>query len=176
MTVHTGSPVKCTLAFRIPGWCRMPAFTGPEGMERAERDGYVYFTGTWRDGDAVTMNFPMEVTLNSANPRVREDLGKAAVTRGPICYCLEEADNGADLHLCRVDTLAMDRAAARSASIGGREMNMLEVPGFRQEMPAKAPLYSGYAPAKELPVTLKYIPYFAWANRGKGEMRVWVRT
>ena len=45
MTVHTDTPAMCTLAFRLPGWCRKPAVTGPEGMERSEKDGYIYFTG-----------------------------------------------------------------------------------------------------------------------------------
>jgi len=177
MTVHTASPVTYTLAFRSPGWCSSPRFTGPEGLERTERDGYVYFTGVWRDGDSVTLDFPMEVRLNSADPRVREDLGKAAITRGPLCYCMEEADNGADLHLCRINASAAGQTVTGKVGIGGRTMTMLKVPGFRQEPPADgAPLYSGYMPPKERPVTLKFIPYYAWANRGEGEMRVWVRV
>jgi len=119
----------------------------------------------------------MEVRLNSANLRVREDLGKVAITRGPLCYCMEEADNGADLHLCRVDASAAGQAAIGKVGIGGRAMAMLEVPGFRQEPPAEGtPLYGSYMPPKERPVTLKFIPYYAWANRGEGEMRVWVRA
>lgn len=177
MTVRADAPVPCTLAFRIPGWCTAPSVTGPEGMERSERDGYVLFTGTWQDGDTVALDFPMEVRLDEANPRVRENLGQVAVTRGPICYCLEQADNGENLHLCRVDAEKAGQAMVGSIEIGGRKMAMLELPGFRRELPGKgAALYHSYAPAKEQPVALKFIPYYAWANRGEGEMRVWVRV
>ncbi len=176
MTVHTAAPVRCTLAFRIPGWCKEPCFTGPAGMEPVQKDGYIYFTGDWQEGDQVTIHLPMEVRLNAANPRVREDLGQVAVTRGPLCYCLEQADNGENLHLCRVNAAALDQAAWEPITIGGQAMRAVTLPGFRQELPPEGTaLYGDYVPAQERPVELKFIPYYAWANRGEGEMRVWVR-
>ena len=177
MSVHADAPARCTLAFRLPGWCKNPSVTGPEGMERTEKDDYVYFTGTWKEGDRVELNFPMEVRLNAANPMVREDIGRVAVTRGPICYCMEQADNGENLHLLRLDAGAVSEAVISPIEIGGQKMVSLELKGFRRELPEEgAPLYSDYAPAKESPVTLKFIPYYAWANRGEGEMSVWVRV
>lgn len=176
MTVHTDSPARCTLAFRLPGWCSNPSVTGPEGMERREKDGYVYFTGTWEEGDRVECRFPMEVRLNSAHPMVREDLGRVAVTRGPVCYCLEQADNGENLHLLRLDPGAISSAAVSPIEIGGQKMVSLELCGFRRELPGEnAPLYTPYAPPRETRARLKFIPYYAWANRGEGEMSVWVR-
>ena len=137
----------------------------------------MYFTGTWKEGDRVELNFPMEVRLNAANPMVREDIGRVAVTRGPICYCMEQADNGENLHLLRLDAGAVSEAVISPIEIGGQKMVSLELKGFRRELPEEgAPLYSDYAPAKESPVTLKFIPYYAWANRGEGEMSVWVRV
>ena len=176
MTVHTDAPARCTLAFRLPGWCGSPSVIGPDGMERWEKDGYVYFSGEWRDGDRIELNFPMEVRLNAANPRVREDMGRVAVTRGPICYCLEQADNGENLHLLRLDANAAEDADISRIEIGGQEMASLTLKGFRQELPEEnAPLYTAYAPPRETPARLKFIPYYAWANRGEGEMSVWVR-
>ena len=175
MTVHTDAPACCTLAFRLPGWCESPAVSAPSGVERTDRDGYCYLTGTWRDGDAVALNFPMTPRLRMASRKVRETLDQVALTRGPITYCLEEADNGADLHLCRVDPSRLDEAKAVPIEIGGQRMLRLEVPGLREEV-EDGPLYTDYAPAKTRPVTLKFIPYYAWANRGEGEMRVWVRA
>ena len=177
MTVHTSAPVPCTLAFRKPGWCKAPRFTAPAGMARTEKDGYIYFTGTWQEGDTVEIDLPMEIRLNAADPRVRENLGQVAVTRGPLCYCMEQADNGPQLHLCRVDAGALDKAKVCPIEIGGQPMTMLELPGFRQELLAgNTPLYRSYAPPKEIPATLRFIPYYAWANRGENEMRVWVRA
>ena len=177
LTVNAGSPVTCTLAFRIPGWCESPRFTAPEGIAREEKDGYLYLTGAWKDGDKVAIDLPMPVRLNVANARVREDIGQVAVTRGPICYCLEQADNGKNLHLLRVNGAALEKTAVGRIEIGDQNMVMLEIPGFRQVLPdSDAPLYSPYVPAKESPAVLKFIPYFAWNNRGEGEMKVWVRA
>ena len=177
MTVHTDTPAECTLAFRLPGWCGQEPVSvfAPEGVRRADRDGYCYLTGIWKDGDAVTLDFPMKTRLVRASNRVREDLDKVAVLRGPITYCLEEADNGPDLHLCQVYAGRTGEAQAMPVEIGGREMRSLKLPGAREER-TDGPLYQDYVPAKTRPVTLHFIPYFAWANRGEGEMRVWVDT
>lgn len=175
LTVRTDSPVVCTLAFRLPGWCEAPGVITPQGVERTNRDGYCYLTGSWSDGDAVTLDFPMRTRLVQASNRVREDLDRVAVHRGPITYCLEEADNGPDLHICRIDPTRAREVKAVSVEIGGRSMLALELPGFREER-VDGSLYRDYAPAKTRPTTLKFIPYFAWANRGEGEMRVWVRA
>ena len=175
LTVRTAESVTCTLAFRLPGWCETPGITAPEGVERVDQDGYCYLTRTWQDGDTVALDFPMRARLVMASNRVRENLGKAAIVWGPITYCLEQADNGPDLHLCRVDPARAGEARSVPVEICGRRMMALEVPGAREE-PDSGPLYRDYAPTETRPVTLKFIPYFAWANRGEGEMQVWVKA
>ena len=123
----------------------------------------------------VALDFPMTVRLRMADRRVREDAGKAAFTRGPITYCLEESDNGPDLHQLLADPRRLGEASVVPVEIGGQTMQALEVPGLR-EVPGDGPLYADYAPAEVRPVELRLIPYFAWANRGEGEMRVWLRV
>lgn len=174
LTVRTETPAVCTLAFRIPDWSTESVIAAPDGVRREDRDGYCYLTGTWHDGDAVSLEFPMTVRVRTANGKVRETVGKAALTRGPMTYCLEQADNGADLHLCRLDPARISEAKSVPAQIGGRPLVMLEVPGLREEA-EDGPLYRDYASPRQKPVTLRFIPYYAWANRGEGEMRVWVR-
>lgn len=175
LTVATNTSVRCILAFRLPGWCKSPSITAPDGAERTDRDGYCYLTKLWNDGDTVTLDLPMSPRLVAASTRVREDLDKAAVLRGPITYCLEQADNGPALHLCQIDPARFGEARAVPTEICGKYMTALEIPGTREE-PEDGPLYRDYAPANTRPVILKFIPYFAWANRGEGEMRVWVRA
>lgn len=118
----------------------------------------------------------MEVKACQANPRVRKDIGKAAFVRGPITYCAEEADNGSNLHLLQADPGRAGEAVVRHVEIGGRAMVMLTLPGARVEAPEGRGLYAPYAPANTHPAALKLIPYFAWANRGEGEMLVWLNT
>ncbi len=175
MTVHTDAPAACTLAFRLPGWCRSPGIAYPAEISRTDREGYCCLTGLWREGDEVALDFPMEIRMRAADRRVREDVGKAAFTRGPVTYCMEEADNGPDLHLLLADARRLNEAEAVPAEICGQKMTALEVPGLREER-EDGPLYTDYAPGKTRPVTLRLIPYYAWANRGEGEMRVWVRV
>jgi len=185
VTLHTnGAPVECTLAFRLPGWCKtsLIKITAPDGATRADRDGYCYLTGTWREGDIIELDFPMGTQFVAADPRVRENTGKAAVLRGPITYCAEEADNGKDLHLFRLDPTWCDPARrketeAEMSEIKGVPVLTLCVPVLRERPAAPSNLlYTAYTPPAVEETTLRLIPYFAWANRGEGEMRVWLRT
>lgn len=70
-----------------------------DGETRQVKDGYLIIDKVWKGGETLELDFPMEVRLMQADSRVREDIGKAAVTRGPVVYCMEEADNGKNLHL-----------------------------------------------------------------------------
>lgn len=153
---------------------RLPEAAG--NIDGRLRDGYLYLSGEWQDGDEIYLSFPMEVRCVRANTRVREDIGKVAFLRGPVCYCMEEADNGKDLQLLRADTgRRQDIRVERSYELG-HEMCVLKVPGYRQEASREDEgLYTEYAPMEESETTLTFVPYYAWNNRGKGEMSVWVR-
>ncbi|GFI64796.1 non-reducing end beta-L-arabinofuranosidase [Lachnospiraceae bacterium] len=128
------------------------------------------------DGDEILIDIPMKVRCLSADVGVREDLGKVAFMRGPVCYCMEEADNGKNLHLLRADTERLSEITAESSRELGHEMRILRVPGKRlEEGPKGAGLYHEYVPAVESDAVLTFVPYYAWSNRGEGEMSVWVR-
>ena len=163
-----------TLAFRLPGWCKQYTYQAPEGVAAEVKDGYLYLTGTWKDGDAVSLDFPMEVRCIVANTQVREDMGKVAFTRGPITYCLEEVDNGKDLHLLKVDRSKLSQILVEKNTELGHEICVLKVPGMREAKSAFTSLYAEYVPGSTEDVTLTFVPYYAWNNRGEGEMRVWV--
>lgn len=207
------APATFTLAFRLPGWtgsvdaaaAAISATGEADGarVTREIRDGYVYFTGEWHDGDEVTFDFPMPVRMMAANPMVREDSGRVAFVRGPITFCAEGADNGDNLHLLHadVDAIVADPEAVKvvpftfhagAAGIDAdgqgevdevaRDMVRLEVPAWREPVPsgttadsaAFAPLYAPYQPVKREATTATLIPYFAWANRGENEMTVFL--
>lgn len=141
------------------------------------RDGYLYIDGVWQDGDEVDLEMEMRVRILEADPRVREDMGKVAIARGPIVYCLEERDNGKDLHLCRVDLQTLRPSDIRTETTKelGHPMTVLQVPGKRLLPEESGELYRQARPAREEDVTLRMVPYYAWNNRGEGEMSVWVR-
>ncbi len=148
-----------------------------ENMDGRLVDGYIYLTGKWRNEDRIYLTFPMDVRCVRANTRVREDIGKAAFLRGPVCFCMEEADNGKDLHLLRINAEKMSDIEVERSFRLGHEMCVLKVPGYRQEpSEEKSGLYTEFLPAKEKETTLTYIPYYAWSNRGEGEMSVWAKV
>lgn len=143
----------------------------------AYRDGYLYLDGVWQDGDEILLDMEMPVRILTADPKVREDIGKAAVARGPVVYCVEEADNGKDLHLCRLDLQGMkpEEIQTERTEELGHPMVVLKVPGKRQVPAESRELYRSYRPQQEQEITLRMIPYYAWNNRGEGEMSVWIR-
>lgn len=170
-------------------------------IEAHVEKGYLYLTGEWQPGDEIRLHFPMEVRCISANARVRENTGRVSFARGPLCYCMEEADNGKELWLLRADmqklwnasdaglrptgaTGSQPTGATCSQFMGawvetsselGHEMRILKIPGLRQKTSVAEALYGEYHPAEEEETTLTFIPYYAWNNRGEGEMSVWVR-
>lgn len=193
MNLHADN-VPCKLAFRIPGWsketkviwtcngekysitCGKEAFQGKVPADKASyKDGYLYLSGDWQD-DTVEIDFDLSVRVVAASKQVREDIGKVAVTRGPITYCLEEADNGPDLHLCRIDGKALAKHPPRveyTEALGHRMATVI-IPGKRILPDETDELYLDYAPAREEDAELRFVPYYAWNNRGAGEMTVWV--
>lgn len=175
LTLRAQKRQTYTLALRIPGWSKNYTLrVNGQPCDCALRNGYVYVTREWRDGDTIDLHLPMEVRLYRANTNVRENAGKLAVMRGPIVYCLEEKDNGDKLHLIRLgttDTSAF-HASYEPDTLGG--VVTLSSPAWREEEQDTA-LYMAAGDAACRPVQLRWIPYYTWANRGIGEMLVWVR-
>lgn len=171
-----GTSVPFTIALRIPEWCADEyQVRGTEGAETRTENGYLYVTKAWGAEDQVELSFPMEVRVFEADSRVREDIGKVAVMRGPVVYCLEEADNGTDLHLLSLDVHA--EPEVREREIAGTTVKDIALSGYRQDpvyIEGKG-LYRVVKEIKRNPVKLQFVPYYTWANRGENEMRVWVQ-
>lgn len=170
-----GAGKPFTMAFRIPGWCENYQVDGIQEAMVEEKDGYLYVTQTWREEDVVQLEFPMEVKFIEADWRVREDIGKVAVTRGPFVYCMEEVDNGKNLHMLTMCTEEEPIVAERD--IAGTKVKAVTAKGFR-EVPAAheaTGLYHVFQERKRKAVELQFIPYYTWANRGENEMQVWIR-
>lgn len=157
-----------TIALRIPDWCRNYRIRGICGEEK---NGYLYITKAWKS-DTIQIEFPMEVQVIESDSSVRETIGRAAVQRGPVVYCLEEADNGKDLHLLKMDENAPFETIGKQ--IAGESVTAVRAQGWRQK-PQDKKLYFTHTGTEYEPVTLTWIPYYAWANRGEGEMQVWTR-
>ena len=175
--IGTEAPASFALRLRVPGWCtKYTLSVNGSAAEVPVEDGYAVIDRTWQDGDRAELLLEMPVALVHANPRVYEDAGKVAVSRGPLVYCLEEADNGKGLHAVRLGDLNAESfsAAWKPDKLAG--IVELTSPGFREtDAGWGETLYSGTARIESEPAVLTWIPYYSWANRDPGEMRVWIR-
>lgn len=160
-------------AFRIPGWCRGYELSEDCGARKEEKAGYLYLTKKWKENDVIRLCFPMSVTGMTANQMVREDVGKMAIKRGPLVYCLEEKDNGKNLHLLKIK-LPLEAKEEEVLEMG-HTFTRVSISGTRTRLCDSGALYQPYEDEKTEDVSLKYVPYFIWNNRGEGEMQVWTR-
>lgn len=179
ITIDPESPALFTLALRMPDWCEQADVT-VNGVifnyQSGDDEGYITLERVWDIGDTVEICFAMPVQAMESHPLVRQSFGKTALQRGPFVYCLEEADNGKRLYQLRLYPSEGYQIEASNWIPGG--VKHISAPGCRLK-PEGEWEGSLYHPAKAQTteaVTLSFIPYFAWANRGIGEMSVWVGT
>lgn len=177
-------PVR--MGVRIPSWSRNSyelAVNGEDMSAARPQQGFVLIeapVGTTH----ITLQLDMSVRFMRANTRVRADAGRIAVMRGPLVYCAEEADNAIPLWNYHVRVEDVNRAiSVRSDELEGittvtvpavRRIDMAEVLQRDDEIDTQ-PLYDDVHtnPLMERPSTLTLIPYYAWANRERGQMQVW---
>ncbi len=173
--------VNCAaLRLRVPGWAEGAGLTlngkaRPINASPAGSYVEVALTGD----DVIVLELPMPVERIAAHAHVTSCLGRIALTRGPLVYCIEAADH-TDQDVDVLDIALPDDAEFEekfvSELLGGAVMLSAEALAIS---PASKALYSRYAPSEPLeavPVTLSAIPYFLWANREAGPMQVWIPT
>ena len=168
LTLRSDTPMRGALLLRIPDYAEEPIIrvNGTRYDWRTQR-GYarVELEGACQ---RVELRFDMPARLIYADPRVSADAGKCAVKKGPLVYCLEEADNGSNLAGRQIDP----GKPLRESGSGTLPGVAVEAEGLR--LCWSGGLYSTRAPDRE-PCTLRFVPYCFWGNRGPGEMAVWVR-
>ena len=170
--IDSEMPYGGRASFRVSGDCRLklrvPAWNGGVSMKvngkvvsPAAEEGYISLD--CRGETKIALDFHIKPKFVYANENVWYDNGRKAVEYGAMILCAESADNGKNLRSVRLKSLA-----GAKKSVG--EYFTLEVPAER--LRTGEALYSYQPPVPEK-FTLKFIPYFSWANRGKGDMQIW---
>jgi DUF1680 family protein len=177
IVVDPEAPQTTTLHLRIPEWSvrTSVAINGARVNEPAQPGAYLALRRTWNPGDRVQLDLDMTPRLTAANPRVPENWGKAAVERGPLVYALEQHDQAEGVAVTDVLLRGAKFAVEeRPGWLGG--VTVLRHEGLTYATPLdEAPLYApAGASTPDRPVTLTFIPYFAWANRAPTKMQVWI--
>ena len=166
--------VDCVLKLRIPAWCQeMNISVNGRPVPYGRENGYAVVNGRWKKGDVLTFSMPMKSMIIEANPLVEESRGQVAVQRGPIVYCAESCDlNGTDIDAVAIPLDTEFRPV--EVTIDGSRMMALEGEVVVRSEPSwKGTLYREASTKKERR-TIRLIPYYAWGNRGKTEMTVWM--
>ena len=161
-----------TLRVRIPAWCKNTRFTlNMSALTPPVTDGYAALERCWQEGDTLEILFDMPVRALCANPLVSADAGRVCLMKGPVVYCLESADNGSDL----ADLWLQMPLEARCEEGKHCGLPVITAKGSRAEDCKDLPLYSDRPYARKA-CEMRFIPFYAWANRGENEMTVWVHT
>ena len=163
------------IALRCPEWADHAHLTvnGQEMPVNCE-NGYMVLEREWKQGDAISLTLPMETRIVEANPLVEESRGQVAVMRGPILYCLESTDLNSTIDIDDVALPVDAHFRTVETTIGGARMMALETEAYvRSHDQWQGHLYRPAITHKEKK-TIRFIPYYAWGNRGKSEMTVWL--
>ncbi len=170
--VSPEQPAQFTLSLRIPGWVTGASLSlNGEAVALEPERGYVSLTRTWTDGDRLDLDLPMPPLRQHAHPDVAADAGRVALMRGPLVYCVEQADLGQPVQRLRLPRAAVLRDSPAPDLLGGTVC--LAADALLCDPQADTPLYSA-APPPLRPQALAAIPYYLWNNRGQGSMLVWV--
>jgi DUF1680 family protein len=175
ITLTPDAPVSFTYALRIPGWCSQYTLQiNGKPVNKTPDHGYVELSRKWKAGDTISLYMDMPVTVNMAHPMIRENIGQVAISRGPLVYCIEEADNGPNLHLYSLGEYPDFKVQFKKDLLGGiRVITSNSLLIYYYNWQGKS-LYRKATPELYKKQRLTWIPYYAWANRGRGEMRVWI--
>jgi DUF1680 family protein len=157
---------KFTIKFRVPGWARNEVLPGDlysykkastqkttltingEAVAIQPENGYFNVTRTWKKGDKIALNFPMEVQEVQTNSKVETNKNKVSLEYGPIVYAVEEIDNKTNFDKINVASGDTFKVKKEANLLNG--VNVIETDKF------------------------KAIPYYSWSNRGVGKMKVWL--
>src|SRR5262249_53030707 len=175
ITIESAPAGEASLFLRIPGWANGATLTANGTPAAVTAGRYAEVRRTWAVGDGAELVLPMRPRLVEAHPLVEEARHQVAVMRGPLVYCLESTDlpEGVgvlavaiprdvkfiprfDRELLGGVTVLEGKADAATGAAWGNELDR------------------GFKPSASRSVDIRLIPYYAWANRGKSEMTVWM--
>jgi uncharacterized protein len=180
-TINPKKAAAFNLLVRIPGWAQNIVVPSDlykfESMSAAKpvikvnaqpvdytiQNGYAVIARTWKKNDMVNVDLPMDVRRITANKNLKDDIGKVALQRGPLVYCAEWPDNNG-----KTSNIIMPASTQFTNEFKPDLLNGVMI--LKAEVPAVVINSEGVSTIKQ---SFTAIPYYSWANRGKGEMMIW---
>ena len=172
LTVTEAECKEFALRLRIPDWCdnQYSIKINGESVDDIEidDDGYILLNRIWSKDDTIELSFAMEITRNYTDENVKDSAGYVTITRGPLVYVAEEMDNDYDLSLFTLPAEAELATDYEENIVGGSDPY-----GIKNGI-----VIYGNGTLKSMSgdeeKQIKLIPYYAWNNRGKGQMRMYI--
>ncbi|MEP6675656.1 MAG: glycoside hydrolase family 127 protein [Ferruginibacter sp.] len=178
------SPADFNVRIRIPGWARneaipsslyffadtaaehIPVLLNGKNIDYKIEHGYAVIFNKWKKGDRIEMELPMKIQRVLAGKELKDDAGKVALQRGPLIYCAEAVDNNGQAANIILPSTVQLTASYQADLLNGVTLLKGTVPAIKISDDRNS-----ISTAQEL---FTAIPYYAWANRGKGEMMIWM--
>ena len=152
LTISTSQPLEKEIRLRIPNWCKTYDLSiNGKRINVSEKKGYAVIKD-WKSQDVIALDMDMPVEIVAADPHVKENIGKRAIQRGPLVYCMEEIDNPEYFDQIQLSPSTTFQTAFVSDILNG--IKTIKTNGRAQ--------------------SATFIPYYAWDNRKAGKMRVWI--
>ena len=181
--IDPASALDLNLKIRIPDWAQNQAIPSDlyayqnssaqkieikvngQAINYQIKNGYAVISKKWKKGDKVDLTLPMNVQRVIANSNLPDDIGKIALQRGPIIYCAEWKDNDG-----KATNIIIPKNTTFTTEFKPDLLNgVLVLKGNAKAVNVNEAAQTITTEDK----TVTAIPYYAWANRGKGEMTVW---
>lgn len=178
ISLEMDKSIEFNLKLRIPSWCKDSSVSiNGQSFEYSTEDlnkGYLELKRRWESGDTITLILTMPVTKRYSNPNVSENVGKVALQRGPILYCLEGVDHNTSVSKIFISDHVDFTTEHKEDFLNG--VTVLKGDGQAlEDKNWQGKLYDDEKPSKK-PVQLTAIPYYAWNNREVSDMVIWINN
>jgi len=173
------------LFLRIPAWVGNQdaslLINGKTIRQSIVPGSYLKIHRHWKPGDKIELNLAMKVQFIESHPSVLENIGRLAITRGPVCYCLEGIDNhDVQFTQIKINPIGGSEAEYIHELLSGIVRLSLAGKVMPLDRSWEGQLYKPYTHTRKYyrgrTIKLVAIPYYAWANRQPGEMEIWHQT
>ncbi|MEO5685333.1 MAG: glycoside hydrolase family 127 protein [Chitinophagaceae bacterium] len=180
-TVNPKRPAVFNVLVRVPGWAQNTVVPSDlyqfednapakpiirvngQPVEYAIQNGYAVIGRTWKKNDVLRVDLPMDVRRITANKKIKDDIGKVALQRGPLVYCAEWPDNNGKTSNLIIPAGTAFTHAFKPELLNGVMILQASVPAVIVDNESVHTVQQSFTA----------IPYYSWANRGKGEMMIW---
>lgn len=153
VTITLDNKLSKEMRLRIPDWCKNFTITvNNQAVKPNVEKGYVVLNNKWKKGDVVELTMDMTIEKVKADPKVKQDVGKTAIQRGPLVYCVEEIDNKDAYDGMTIGEQTNFTAQFNKEKLGGIVEIMADNGSKKYD----------------------FIPYYTWDNREPGKMKVWI--